>query len=256
MKLPVTAAGFLAATLCATLWVLPAAAEVFTLREMFGVSHPRQIIDFDLHAPVDPANSYVTGPDGGSVPFQLLRGNKLAVETDLPAFAERTWNLRTGHSPSPSNSAASSIQINSTAAWYEITNGLTGVRVTRKGLAPLQGIRYRDGIWTGTGPNDLLGPNGLPLTPKAFTIRFLEKGPLKVVLEAAWTFARPELVFENTLIPAGDGYYRCTIEIQAGQPSILLEEDTDMEVRYQFAVSPGLGSAGSGGAIADTTPTR
>ena len=32
-----------------------AQTESFTIREAFGVSHPRQIIDFDLHSKPDPA---------------------------------------------------------------------------------------------------------------------------------------------------------------------------------------------------------
>jgi hypothetical protein len=47
------------------------------------------------------------------------------------------------------------VRITETPAWYEIVNGLTGVRIARAGppdghpiLAPVQGILYRDGTWT------------------------------------------------------------------------------------------------------------
>jgi hypothetical protein len=38
------------------------------------------------------------------------------------------------------------------------------------------------------------------------------------------------------LVPGGMGFYRATITIQAGQPSILIEEDTDMDVRWALDV--------------------
>src|SRR5207249_8368155 len=40
--------------------------------------------------------------------------------------------------------------------------------------------------------------------------------------------------------PAGEGFYRSTIEVQAGQPSILIEEETDMDVVYSLDIYEGL----------------
>ena len=61
-----------------------------------------QIIDFDLDARIDPANTYLLGPDGNEVPYQFLDGGKkLAVRTDLPAGAEKTWRLLSGRAPAP-----------------------------------------------------------------------------------------------------------------------------------------------------------
>jgi hypothetical protein len=214
--------------------------DSFTIHEAFGVSHPKQIIDFDLHSKVDAAAVHLVGPDGGPAPFQILRDGKLAVETDLPASSERTWNLYAG-SGAPAI-ADNAVAVKTAPGWYEITNGLTGVRVTRQNnLAPVQGILYRDRVWTGLGPNYLLDARDSRLEPKTFEVRFLEKGPLKTVVEADYTFARPDLIYGGKLlIPGGSGYYHCTIELQAGQPSILVEEDTDMDLRYQFVVSHGL----------------
>ncbi|MHB9131237.1 MAG: hypothetical protein ACYDBB_09135 [Armatimonadota bacterium] len=60
----------------------------FTLTERFGVSHPDQIVDFDLPAGVvvDPKNSYLVSPRGDEVAYQLIEGGrKIAIETHLPA---------------------------------------------------------------------------------------------------------------------------------------------------------------------------
>ncbi len=69
----------------------------FTVREHFGVSHPPQVIDFDLAKPCTMENVHVLGPSGEPVAFQLLDGGRrLAVVADLPAGAERTWRLMPG----------------------------------------------------------------------------------------------------------------------------------------------------------------
>src|ERR1022692_4358552 len=114
------------------------------------------------------------------------------------------------------------------------------MRIARPGhpaLAPIQGILYRDGTWTATGPNALEAVGH----PTAMTVRFVEKGPLKVIVEVSYTIERPSLEYgSKLLIPAGDGFYRSTIEIQAGQPSILIEDDTDTDLRYSLNIYHGL----------------
>src|SRR5262249_10250572 len=44
--------------------VAQALLRTFTLQESFGVSHPSQIIELDPGQPIDPANTYLIGPDG------------------------------------------------------------------------------------------------------------------------------------------------------------------------------------------------
>src|SRR5262245_16386287 len=65
--------------------------QTFTVREQFGVSHPDQIIDFDFPTSFDAANSFMIGPGGVEVPYQVLRGDpstaaddKIAVQARLP----------------------------------------------------------------------------------------------------------------------------------------------------------------------------
>ena len=80
--------------------VLPAAAapgayaeplRSFSVQERFGVSHPLQVIDFDLELPLAAGSVHVVDADGRPVAWQLLdSGRRLAVLTDLPAGATRT----------------------------------------------------------------------------------------------------------------------------------------------------------------------
>jgi len=216
----------------------PPPAQTVALREHFGVSHPSQIVDFDLTAKVEPTSAFVIGPEGTEVPFQILRGNRIAVQSDLPAGAERTWKLFAGRAPAKFDGG---VKVARGGRFFEIANGLTGVRIP---VAPadlavtpaaIQGILYRDGKWSATGPNRL------SVAAKKMEVRFLGEGPLRVLVEVAYHFDRPALTHGNNVpIPAGEGYYRSTIEVQAGQPSILIEEETDCDISYSLNVYDGL----------------
>ena len=156
------------------------------------------------------------GRKASKCPFQLLHDGKIAVETELQANGQKTWRLYAGHPPRPFPGA---VRVTERPDYYEITNGITGVRIARAGRpmwAPIQGILYRDGTWTATGPN------ALEISGKAtgMTVRFAESGPLKVVVEVNYTFDRPDLTYGGKLlISRGDGFYRSTIE-DPGRPAV------------------------------------
>ncbi|MBW3624321.1 MAG: hypothetical protein KY468_13015 [Armatimonadetes bacterium] len=175
---------------------------------------------------------------GREVPYQVLRYGGIAVRTALPANETRTWRLHTGKAPAPVKDGVTIIQ---TATHYEIANGLMGVRdpVPAKALsrtpAPIQGLRYPNGTWTATGPNLLSVP------AKIMEVRFIERGPLKVVAEVAYRFDRPEVRHEGPIVaPAGETYYKSTVEVQAGQHVVLIEDDTTMDLSYSLNVYEGL----------------
>ena len=50
--------------------------HTFSLKEAFGVSHPKQIIDFDLQQNIDVKSTYLIGPEGSEVPYQLLHKHR------------------------------------------------------------------------------------------------------------------------------------------------------------------------------------
>jgi len=196
----------------------------FVVTERFGVSHPRQIIDFDLGSLATPTDAMVYGPNGLPVPFQILSGNRLAVETEgLAAGTSQSWRIVAGDG----SVMKSDLRITETDTDYEIVNRLTGVRVPKVAPslkappAPLRGIRLADGTWTGAG-------GILPVAVAAMACRFLERGPLKAVLEVEYRFADPAK------------YYRSTITVAAGQPSILIEEDANIALEYSFNCHPGI----------------
>src|SRR5262249_24437175 len=165
--------------------------QTFSLKEVFGVSHPKQLIDFDIAQTIDPHSTYMIGPDGVEVPYQLLQGHKIIVQTDLPANSERAWKLYAGRPPAP---VKGGVKVTRSETYYEITPDLVGVRIPVPinnlpyTLAPIQGLRYRDGPWTATGPN-YLSPSA-----KRMSIRFHESGPLKVLVEVSYIYDRPEYI--------------------------------------------------------------
>lgn len=234
--------------------------QSFELVERLGVAHPEQIIDFDLRAPVDASKSHLLGPDGKEVPYQLIDdGKKLAVRTDIPLGAKKTWRLLTSRGPA---AATEGVEVIEAADWYEITNGLVGIRVAKPGQAdaawkplfdllaweadaprvfmpaPVQGIRYRDGQWSGVGPNGLAA---LATACTDMTVTFRERGPLVVVAEVGYRFTRPDVVKDRAVaLAGGPAGYTCTIKVQAGQPSILLEEDAETDVTWSMDLHAGL----------------
>jgi hypothetical protein len=216
--------------------------QTFTIEEHFGVSHPTQIIDFDFDKPIDPKNSYMLDVDGNEVPYQLIdNGKKIAIKTGLPAYTKYSWKLMSGKAPSQ---FPYMVKVSKTNDYYEIMNGIVGVRIPipadkfDKTLAPIQGIRYNDGTWSAKGPNYLtVNAN----STKNMDVRFIEQGQLKVIVEVSYTFDRPEYRYGDKVYKeAGEGYYKSKIEIQAGQQSILFEDDTDMELSYSLDVYEGL----------------
>jgi hypothetical protein len=199
--------------------------QTFSIHEEFGVTHPPQIIDFDFGKRIDPDRTYMIGPLGTQVPFQVLHDGKIAVEAALAANTRAEWKLYAAEARRTPQNFPNPVRVAESPDWYEIVNGLTGVRIARAGhptWAPIQGILYRDGTWTATGPN-ALEVDGHTTN---MTVRFVDRGPLQVVVEADYTI--------------GQSFYRSTIEIQAGQPSILIEDDTGTDLRYTLDIYRGL----------------
>jgi len=200
------------------------------LREHFGVSHPMQIVVFGCGEVILPKSGFLKCSTGDWTPFQLLSGGRVAVMTDLPAHAEKTWALADAKADGPGGEHPDviphAVRATRQGTLLRIENGLTGVLLpTGQGAgqhapAPIQGIRYRDGTWTATGPNALRGGVTGP------QVRWIESGPLKVVVELTY---RGE-----------SGLYTSTVELQAGQPSILIEDEASAEVAYTLNVFEGL----------------
>ena len=237
--------------------------EAFVIKEHYGVSHPDQIIDFELNERIEPTKAHMIGPTGRQVVFQPLENDsKVAVRTDLPAGATRTWKLMSGRGPGV-RPERDLVRVIEKKQYYEITNGVTGIRIPTEqfqlpsdltawpGLfnisvrqpfylpAPVQGVLLRDGTWTATGPNALeaLADEG----SGRFDVTFLEKGPLKTVVQIHYVVTTPSYDYGQIhLKDAGPGYHTTTITLTAGSQSIGFEEESNLQVIYGFDVYHGI----------------
>ena len=276
--------------------------QTFACQEPFGLDHKNEILEFDLARNVDLGAVRLLDADGVEVPFQITRrGKKLLLRTDLAANERRNWKLVDGKptrvrpaaatpatkqskpgmtdgKPPVNSSRGVEVVKNNRKGWYEITNGLTGVRVPlanqfvnelaglseqevvnaekqengaeelkaahrifRSNPAPVQGIQLRNGNWTATGPN-WLQAKGLCTGAK---VELVEEGPFEVVVKLSYLFkAKPAIPKSNVHpewnpgYPGGDGHYTCTITVQAGEPSILFDEDSDVITSWRLNVFP------------------
>ena len=167
------------------------------------------------------------------IPLQILSDGYLAVYTDLPANAEKIFRVENGTAPKTFKGVSSKI----TNSYIELDNNITAIRVFKgtnnsmtNAPAPIQGFKFPDGTWAGTYGNSLSIP------AQNIKTEFLEKGPLinkvKVTYEVYRTACKGAR--EKTAIAEGKGFYTCTIELQYGQPSIMVEEDTDSDLFYEI----------------------
>ena len=228
---------------CQTAPQSPKNLATFTLHEDFGVAHPQQIVYFDAGPKLDLGKVMLIDAQEKPTTFQVMSDHRIAVRTDLPAGATKTWRLVAGPAP-----VGAGVGLVEKPDCYEITNELVGIRVPKSAAnltntpAPIQGLRFQDGTWTATGPN----PMGRPA--KAMSVEFIERGPLVTRVRIAYTYDTAPLhsYIDKTLypnfpdLPAGEGPYRTTIELQAGQPSITFEEECTTDIAYKINITSGL----------------
>lgn len=254
--------------------------QEFKLKERFAVSHSDQIVELDLSsiAQKSLAAAFVSGqyraalltsPGGVEIPFQVIEeGKKLAIRTNLASGEEKKWQLMVGRNPSVM--ASSPLSISETADHIEIASGLTALRLPNFAtpgkavgytsanspskalrnlphiapneslfaLAPIQGVRLANGIWTASGSNMLVARANKLLEA---SVRFIEKGPLRLVAQVSYKFEKPVYDYGSTIISnAGLGYYSFTVKAEAGQPSFVFEEDTDLDMIWALNMHEGL----------------
>lgn len=223
------------------------ALDPLILVERLGIDHPDQIVDFDYRT--DNMPFYVTEAEGKVLRHQTLSGGRLALRLHggLRANETRRFQIMSGSAPSEATDDTDSVRVVETAEHYEIANALVAVRIPRAlspahPLAPIQAVRLRDGAWAGAeiGGSSITDLDGKPLRVEDMHVAFLEHGPLVVTVKISYRAMRPALIGSSVLIAAGEGFYRATITLQAGQPSILLDEDADMDIRWTLDLGSAL----------------
>lgn len=224
--------------------------QEFTLKEHFGVNHVDQVVVFDLKLKVDPGQCHLLDDAGKEVPFQMVEGEprgSIAFCMDLPANATRIFRLAVGRGPQ----MLDGVKVDESHPDYiEIVNGLTGVRVpkvyalvTSTPKAPIQGVRFRDGRWSPPGTNlEFKVRNEGEITRvDAMTVTVKEKGPVRAVVEVRYDITSPELTYGALKVrPAGPAHYTTTFTLERGQPSVLIETDTDLYSTFSLSLHGGV----------------
>ncbi|MHB9024244.1 MAG: hypothetical protein ACYC7E_08720 [Armatimonadota bacterium] len=223
---------------CFALPAFAAPIAQFSIEERFGVSHPDQLLFLPIPRQVKQGEVTLVDGAGKPVQSQVLANNTLTVRTDLPAGEKRAWTLQPGKPPA----LPVEVKVTQGNGYTEITNALIGIRVPTvpadlaQTPTPIQGLRFQDGTWTA------VGPYYMPRPAKSMTVDFLEQGPLLVRIKVSYVFDRALLKAhrpELPVIPAGEGPYSVTIEVQAGQPSIMFEEECEVDISYKVDISNG-----------------
>lgn len=250
----------------------------FNLPEYFSTTWGTQPIEFrydgsctSLPCTSNPGSgAKMLGPSGPEVFYEWVPSCSdtsavygcVAVQSPLPSGGNYTWTLTTG---SPSASAPSNpVSISTVGNNYEMVNGITGTRlVTTAGnpnpyyFSPIQGLKLVSGTWTGAAsgsPNKIYtesvgftGNTGEPLQTPAYTATGFSSsitlnGALKSQITLNYTFNRPRYYFSTTTINAsGTGHYTVVITMYAGSKSILIDEDTDMQMAWYLPLYNELG---------------
>ncbi|MHB9134065.1 MAG: hypothetical protein ACYDBB_23595 [Armatimonadota bacterium] len=223
--------------------------QTITLRELFNVTHQSQIVTYDLIQAV--SSAYLLNDNGQEVPYQIISGGtygRIAFVSDLPANTTRNFYLWEGRNPAPVNNGV--VVDDSSPNYFQITNGLTGVRVpkvyaplTITPKSPIQGVLFRDGTWSPPASNLTAGaPPTYPVTSiNGMTVTFKEEGPIKTIVEVRYDFTAPNTFYgAQQTRPAGPAHYTMTIELQMGQPSIMCEVDTDLDSTSSLSLYDGV----------------
>ena len=245
--------------------------------ELFGVAHPDQLLMFP--GALNPATQKLM-KGGSEVPYQV-DGSKIIVRAEggIAANSSNVWSIVPG-----ARSASPQVSVTDGGTYYEIDNGLIAVRTPKaiavgtqptlaadadpnhrlyfiapsQILAPIQGIRHRDGTWTGTGPNYLYMPqtwhdpganeslNGGNFPAKSGTVEIVENGPLRAKVRVTYACLRPAHApsghwdYWDVIYASDNGFYICTVTLEAGQQSIIVEQETDVNVAFSVNMNTGV----------------
>ncbi|MBM3848080.1 MAG: hypothetical protein FJ405_17555, partial [Verrucomicrobia bacterium] len=229
----------------------PKPQQAFTLKEHFGVSHAEQVVVFELREKVDPRECRLLDDASREVPFQIVEGGpqgSIAFCMDLPGNATRAFKLMRGRG----SKAPDGVKVDESHPDHiEIVNGLTGVRVPKvyaplssTPKAPIQGVRFRNGSWSPAGtPLKFRNSNneGEITRVDAMTVTVKEKGPVRAVVEVKYAITCPELTYGALKVrPAGAAHYTTTFTLERGQPSVLIETDTDLYSTFSLSLYGGV----------------
>ena len=230
-----------------------ATVATFTNLNPLLVTNDLHLIDWAINTNgINFANTYMEGPGGSEVPFQIIAGGtRIAVQHRLRPQTTNIWSLKDGAAPTVyTGTNYVGLRTNTTASveWgIEATNALTGFRTLKtnysgtKHLAPLQGWMKADSNWV-AGPikltnNITVGPVEVAWTNATTT--FIELGPLVTIIRARVEFVRAAWIYGALNIPSAPAYFELDVILEAGRPSVgFTNLSSNAEVNFILPVGP------------------
>ncbi|MCL1857517.1 MAG: glycoside hydrolase family 55 protein, partial [Kiritimatiellaeota bacterium] len=227
---------------------MAAQAETLTYTEPFGLAWTDEVVRLAVKEPIVVGTWRLVDAAGKEVPLQVGEGGtSVLVRSSMKANETLSWTLE--KQPSTMTQEFGDlvrVTEDREKGWYEVSNGVIGMRLangTDATLAPLQGIRLKDGRWTANGPAAL----SANATCTGVSVEILERGPFEFAARFHYTFAdKPEIPriagYEERCpgFPGGDGFYTCTLRLAAGDSSIIVEEHSDVLASWALNVFPEL----------------
>ena len=129
----------------------------------------------------------------------------------------------------------------------EIRNGLLGIVVPPEGpisagdkvIAPIQSIIYSDNSYSDNTPNYLVTAGKL----ESGKVTIVKNTSEQVSVEIAYRFTGKVFTLKKKTSkgpPPGNGYYICTITVDKGRKTLMVQEEADVEIAYKYRISTGL----------------
>lgn len=129
----------------------------------------------------------------------------------------------------------------------EIRNGLLGIVLPAAGVvkneseiqAPIQSFIYADGTYSDNTANFIITPGKLSYRK----LNIVENSPAKVVVRQEYWFDKKvfKIKKDNNAPPTpGPGYFFCTITVERGSKSIIIEDESNYDLTYRVKISNGL----------------
>ena len=91
------------------------------------------------------------------------------------------------------------------------------------------GLRWQNHSWIGAQTNQISFASSHPeVRIRRLEVRVIDPGPLVATAEVIYILDRPELLYGTTVLaPEGPGRYVARFRLEAGQPVVLITEETD-----------------------------
>jgi len=210
------------------------------LVEHFGVNHPEQIVRFPADQVLTSSAFHVIDESDKVVPSQKLNDGRVAVRSNLTSGQQRIWRVMPGKAITPKTD----LHLEKLKDRYRLSNGHVAIEIPRASKsrgtklmpAPVQGLRLADGTWTARAQNTVKLQSGVFTR---MSVDVVERGPLVAQVVLHYEVDRPDFRADNgkNFIPGGRGFYRCTITLEANEPVVNFEEDSDCDVIYSFSLA-------------------